>query len=58
MIILTMAKFFENLLKNSILSLFDIVNIIFLLGGLFDSQMPLVNFFLDTRFLENKNVFW
>ena len=47
----TMAKFLENLLKDSALSLFDIANIIFPLGSLFDLKMPLVNFFLDTRYL-------
>jgi len=46
-----MAKFFENLLKDSILSLFDIANIISLLGSLSDSKMLLVNFFLDTRYM-------
>ena len=50
MTILTMAKFLENLLKDSTLSLFDILNIVFLLSSLFDSKMPLVNFLLDTRY--------
>ena len=46
MVILTMAKFLGNLRKDSILSLFDTTNIIFCLGSLFASKMPLVNFFL------------
>ena len=46
-----MAKFLGNLLKDSPLTLFDIANIIFPPGSLFDSKMPLVNFFLDTRYL-------
>ena len=45
-----MAKFLENLLKDSILSLFDNAKIFFLLVSLFDSKMPLVNFYLDTRY--------
>ena len=40
-------NFFKNLLKDSTLSSFDIANIIFPLGSLFDSKIPLVNFFLD-----------
>ena len=50
MMILTMAKFLVNLLKDSTWSLFDIANIVFPLSSLFDSKMPLVNFFLDTRY--------
>ena len=50
MVILTMAKFLGNLRKDSILSLFDTTNIIFCLGSLFASKMPLVNFFWDTRY--------
>ena len=46
-----MAKFVKNLLKDSILSLYDIANNIFLLGSLFDSKILLVNLFLDTRYL-------
>ena len=46
-----MAKFLENLLKDSTSSLFDILKIVFLLSGLFDSKMPLVNFLLDTRYV-------
>ena len=45
-----MAKFHGNLLKDSTLSLFDNANIIFPLVCQFDSKMPLVNFFLDTRY--------
>ena len=45
-----MAKFLENLLKDSTSSLFDILKIVFLLSSLFDSKMPLVNFLLDTRY--------
>ena len=48
-----MVKFLRNLLKESILSLFNIANIIFPLGSLFDFKMPLVNFFLDTRSFSN-----
>ena len=51
MIILTMAKFLGNLCKDSTLYLFDTTNIIFCLGSLFASKMPLVNFFWDTRYL-------
>ena len=40
-----MAKFLGNLLKDSTLSLFNIASTIFPLGSLFDSKMPLVNFF-------------
>ena len=50
MIILTMAKFLGNLCKDSTLYLFDTTNIIFCLGSLFASKMPLVNFFWDTRY--------
>ena len=45
-----MAKLLGNLLKDSILSLLNIANIILPLGSLFDSKMPLVNFFMDTRY--------
>ena len=45
-----MAKFLENLLNESTLSLFGITDIVFLLSSLFDSKMPLVNFLLDTRY--------
>ena len=51
MVILTMAKFLGNLRKDSILSLFDTTNIIFCLGSLFASKMPLVNFFWDTCYV-------
>ena len=37
--------------KGSTLFLFDIASIIFPLGSLFDSKTPVVNFFLDTRYL-------
>ena len=46
-----MAKFHGNLLKDSTLSLFNNANIIFPLVSQFDSKMPLVNFFLDTRYI-------
>ena len=55
--ILTMAKYHENLLKDSTLSLFDIANIIVPMRSLFDSKIPLVNFFLDTRYLKFFNGF-
>ena len=48
-----MAKFLKNLLKDSTLSLFDNANIIFPLVSPFDSKMPLVNFFLDTRYFSS-----
>ena len=51
MMILTMAKFLGNLRKDGIPSLFDTTNIIFRLGTLFASKMPLVSFFRDTRYL-------
>ena len=44
-IILTKAKFLENLFKDRSSSLFDDANIIFLLVSLIDSKTPLVNFF-------------
>ena len=47
-----MAKFHGNLLKDSTLSLFNNANIIFPLVSQFDSKMPLVNFFLDTRYFD------
>ena len=53
MIILTMAKFLGNLCKDSTLYLFDTTNIIFCLGSLFASKMPLVNFFWDARYEES-----
>ena len=46
-----MAKFHGYLLKDSTLSLFNNANIIFPLVSQFDSKMPLVNFFLDTRYM-------
>jgi len=46
-----MAKFHGNLLKDSTLSLFNNASIIFPLVSQFDSKMPLVNFFLDTRYI-------
>ena len=45
-----MAKFLEILHRDSILALFYIANILFYLGGLYDSRIPLVNFLLDTRY--------
>ena len=45
MMILTMAKFSRNLLKESTLSLCDIANTFSPLGSLYNSKMPLVNFF-------------
>ena len=49
-----MAKFLEILLRDSILALFYIANILFYLGGLYDSRIPLVNFLLDTRYIHSK----
>ena len=49
--ILTMTKFLENLFKGSILALFFIANILFYLDSLNDSEIPLVNFLLDTRYV-------
>ena len=45
-----MAKFPGNCLKDSTLSLFNNTNIIFPQVSQFDSKMPLVNFFLDSRY--------
>ena len=44
-----MTKFFENLLKDSILALFFIANIHFHPDSLYDSKIPLVNFLSDTQ---------
>ena len=46
-----MAKFLRNLLKDRFFYLFNITNIIFPLVSLFDSKMPLVNSYLDTRYV-------
>ena len=45
-----MAKFLGNLLKDITLFLFDNTNIIFPPVSPFDSKMPLVTFFLGTRY--------
>ena len=47
-----MTKFLENLLRDIILALFYRANILYHIGSLYDSRIPLVKFLLDTRYLE------